>query len=145
MVEAIFAKLSSRTCIIMGIAKRNRLKSRKDISRLMKDGFRYKAYPVHMVVLRSSSGSGEVKCGFSAPKRRFRSAVHRQYVKRVMREVVRPQIGRLKDALDESEDLHVMFIHIGQWPLMYYQVADRISSCINRFLQEESSIESTPS
>lgn len=74
------------------LGKDEKLKSKKLITLLFSEGKRLNAAPLQLMYVKNSnpqSSEFPVKIAFSVPKRHFKLAVHRNRVKRVMREVYR--------------------------------------------------------
>ena len=73
--------------------KSRRLKSRKIISTLFENGTKIKSYPVLglWTFVEQPEADTEIKVAFSVSKKKFRSAVKRNRIKRVMREAYRTQ------------------------------------------------------
>ncbi|NNE28323.1 MAG: ribonuclease P protein component [Saprospiraceae bacterium] len=88
--------------------KKERLKSRKIIHRLFEEGDSLGSFPVRVFFLPNEALG--LKAGFAVPKKKFRSAVSRNKVKRLMRETYRLQ----KSILGEKDlQLSMMFLYLG--------------------------------
>ncbi len=76
-----------------GLCAEERLKSRAAIEALFKGGLSEKAYPLRLVYrfVPVVEGQPAARIGFVAPKRAFRRAHDRNFVKRRMREAYRLQ------------------------------------------------------
>ncbi|MDP3313852.1 ribonuclease P protein component [Lutibacter sp.] len=72
------------------LGKIEKLKSRTAIQDLFSEGKRINAYPLQLIYLPYSfDDNALIKAGFSVPKRNIKLAVHRNRIKRVLREVYR--------------------------------------------------------
>ncbi len=87
----------------------HRLKSRKLIERLFKDGKSVKAYPV-IGVLRVYEPGAPTKIGYSVSKKKFASAVDRNLIKRRMREASRVALS--KGLINRNSGLALMLIYV---------------------------------
>jgi len=94
-----------------------RLKREKDLETLFRTGKAFSAFPLKAIWLLTTPRAGEeampVKAAFSAPKKRFRKAVQRNRVKRLMREAWRLQKKVLEAAVPEAQQFHVFLIFTG--------------------------------
>ncbi len=94
--------------------KEEHLKSKKQIDFLFKKGQLAKAYPIRAVYqwVDRIEGDKHIKAGVSVSKRKFKNAVDRNKVKRVMREALRYQ-KLIHESLWKEEDktLLIMFIY----------------------------------
>lgn len=74
------------------ISKEERLKSTKAFASLFREGNSVKAFPIRLVYrfqAIDSEAKPLIKIGFVASKKKFRHAVHRNRIKRLMRETYR--------------------------------------------------------
>ncbi len=118
--------------------KGERLKSRKLIEQLFIEGKWIKSHPIQLVYLQTNHDSEYlVQTGFSAPKRRFKRAVDRNRIKRLMREAYRLQKHLLPNLKDGNyTKKHVfMFIYMTNDILSYKDVEKHIGELIEKFNQ----------
>jgi ribonuclease P protein component len=92
-----------------------RLKHRKKIESLFQSGKSFSQYPLRVVYSISSATEditlGNIQIAFSVPKKKFKSAVDRNRIKRLMREAYRLQIGTLRKICEENRiSLQAMLI-----------------------------------
>lgn len=64
-------------------------------------------------VVRGEGEISPVRVGFSAPKKKFRKAVDRNRVKRLLREAWRLHKQSLYEAIPADKQLHLFFLFIG--------------------------------
>lgn len=101
-------------------SKEERLKSRKAIAGLFSKGQSYGAYPIRVVWREVELQEGEevkfrAKTAFTVPKKRFKTAVARNLLKRRMRETYRLNKPRLYRKLEKNDVvLEVMLIFTGK-------------------------------
>ena len=97
-----------------GFPKKERLKSRKQIDGLFAGGKSYHAFPVRMAFRLFATPEGSqpgLLVGVSAPKRHFKKAVHRNRIKRLLREAYRLQKGELLTFVEQASlSGHVFFL-----------------------------------
>ncbi|RZJ30385.1 MAG: ribonuclease P protein component, partial [Flavobacterium sp.] len=82
--------------------KTEKLKSRKLIDLLFSEGGSVGKYPLRLAYLKTDFGEeGNIKMAVSVSKRHFKSAVDRNYFKRVLRETYRLNKSLLTDNLQQ--------------------------------------------
>ena len=69
--------------------KDQKLKSKKQIEKLFKEGKSLKAFPLKLIYTPITSREIELKTAVSVPKKLIKTAVHRNRIKRLIREVFR--------------------------------------------------------
>src|SRR5579871_2290870 len=96
--------------------KAEKLKSRKRIDRVFKEGRSFSVFPFKVFfLLAQTPGSPPIQAGFGAASRQFRKAVDRNRIKRLSREAWRLQKQPLVDHLGQKgKSLAVFFIYIGK-------------------------------
>lgn len=90
-----------------------RLKLRKHIEALFQTGKALSIAPVRVIysfVDRVDGEESPVRAGFVVPKKRFKRAVDRNRIKRLMREAWRLQKHELYAEMKEEQQLHVFFV-----------------------------------
>lgn len=91
--------------------KRNRiLKSKKDIDILFTNAQSLSSYPVRVVYFIDSEGNSQFKTSFSVSKRKFKKAVDRNRIKRLLREAFRIQ----QDKISSIGGLKMMWMYTGK-------------------------------
>ncbi len=99
--------------MIESVGKSEKLKSKKLIDRLFMEGKNIKSYPLKLVYIPvDNSENPELKTGVSVPKKLVRTAVKRNRIKRLMREVFRK--NKYLVTKDLSTSYAFMFIHISR-------------------------------
>jgi ribonuclease P protein component len=89
--------------------KHQKLKSRKDIKALFEEGKIVTKYPVKLLWLPLSQQ--DTRAGFAVAKRNFKSAVTRNKIKRLMREVYRLQKQEIQG---RHKTFNLLFLYIGK-------------------------------
>lgn len=93
------------------IRRSERLKSKRAIDRLFRKGERFKE---GKILMRSTleGGSGKMRFGIGVPKKKLRKAHQRNRTKRLMREALRPELGKVRTALFEQRmDADLFFLY----------------------------------
>lgn len=90
-----------------------RLKLRKHIEALFQTGKAFSIVPIRVIfsfVDRANDEVSPVRAGFVVPKKRFKRAVDRNRLKRLMREAWRLQKHELYSEMQPEQQLHVFFV-----------------------------------
>ncbi len=115
----------------------HRLKSRKQIQYLFQDGHSIKQYPVRLVfnILEQTSQDEIIpyKVGFSCSKKKFKRAVDRNRLKRLMRESFRLQQNEM--FFSDGKECHLMFIYMGHELSEYQTIYKATSQLVKQFNQ----------
>jgi ribonuclease P protein component len=113
------------------LGKKERLKSRKAIEQLFKDGRRFTVLPFRIFYLtRAEAG---LKFGTGVSTRNFKKAVDRNRIKRLSREAWRLQKLPLQKTLEEKKaGLHIFLIYTGNEMVDYTFVYEKVTMIINR-------------
>ena len=115
--------------------KDERLKSRKIIERLYKEGKSLKAFPLRMVYFQTRDISNfYVQVGMSVPKRNFKKAVDRNRIKRLMRESYRKQKYLVYDKL--KVPCVFMISYIGKKADKYTDIENKMKELLTSLVKE---------
>ncbi|WP_299062885.1 ribonuclease P protein component [uncultured Polaribacter sp.] len=121
------------------LGKQERLKSKKLIEKLYKEGSYVKSYPLRMVFLQTTHTSEfPAQVGVSVPKRNFKLAVSRNRIKRLMRECYRLQ----KDIVYNNLDEHYVFMitYLGKEEYKYQELFLKMEKLLTLFVNETKKI-----
>lgn len=117
------------------LGKHERLKRRKIIDELFRQGKYFVVSPFRVQYRFVSLPQGHLQAGFSASSRNFKKAVHRNRIKRLTREAWRLQKNGLEKKLGErGQQLALFFIYTGKELPEYQLVYDKIGVVVNRLL-----------
>ena len=116
-----------------------RLKSRRSIGRLFgPEGRSIAAYPVRAIFRRDVDAEEPygIRVAFVVPKKRFKSAVDRNLLKRRLREAFRLNSDRVagtqEECLREKQQCHVLFMYTGKEELSYAEIEKRMQKVLGR-------------
>jgi ribonuclease P protein component len=114
------------------LGKSERLKSRKQIDFLFKEGKKIVLYPFRMMY-RLENGLGTIQAGFTVSSKNFRRAVDRNQIKRLTREAYRRQNKVLKTAVaGNKKQLHLFFIYTGREILSYEKIFQKLTQVLDK-------------
>ena len=117
------------------LGKEEKLKSKKAIEQLFAEGNRLNSFPIQLIYLKKKYQSEfPIKVGFTVPKRSVKLAVHRNRIKRVMREVYRKNKYLFSNNL--KEHYIFMFIYSAKEELKYEDLEFSIKKISTKFLNK---------
>ncbi|WP_417557958.1 ribonuclease P protein component [Mesoflavibacter zeaxanthinifaciens] len=116
--------------------KDEKLKSQKAIEQLFAEGKSVSAYPLRMVYLDNQS---QLKIGVSVSKRNFKLAVHRNRVKRLLREGYRLNKNLLID--NKLDHYTLMFLYISKEMPNFKTIDKKMKALLTKFNDQVSNIE----
>lgn len=115
-----------------------RLKSKKIIGEIFSNGKVIGAHPIKLfwIEVKDSSAVDQpiLQFAFTVSKKKFKKAVDRNRIKRLMRESVRLQKHELikMDEINNSR-FAFMFLYVGEELPKYQNVEQKIKKCIDQF------------
>lgn len=117
------------------LGKQERLKSKKLIEKLYKEGSSVKAFPLRMVFLQTEHTSDyPAQIGVSVAKRNFKKAPDRNRLKRLMRESYRLQ----KEIVYHNLDVPYVFMisYLGKEEKDYEEIYAKMNKLLNLFIKQ---------
>ncbi len=115
--------------------KEEKLKSKKLIEQLFEQGSTLKEFPLRMVYLKVKLGTDyPVKASFSVSKRKFKHAVDRNRIKRLMRECYRMNKYKLYQNIEDEYIL--MFTYIDEKELKYVDIEENMIHLMTKLIQK---------
>ena len=117
------------------LGKKERLKSKKLIEKLYKEGTSVKAFPLRMIFLQTEHTSDyPAQVGVSVAKRNFKKAPDRNRLKRVMRESYRLQ----KEIVYNNLDVPYVFMisYLGKEEKNYEEIYAKMNKLLNLFIKD---------
>ncbi|WP_300433693.1 ribonuclease P protein component [Christiangramia sp.] len=115
--------------------KSQKLKSKKLIDQLFMEGKNIKSYPLKLVYIPIvHSENRELKTGVSVPKKLVKTAVKRNRIKRLMREVFRK--NKYLVTKDLTTSYAFMFIHISREEMSYEKLEKSMIKILEIFREK---------
>jgi ribonuclease P protein component len=119
------------------LGKEERLKSRKMIEHLFAKGKSTSAFPLKLLYDTIEEEKPTLKAGVTASSRKFKKAVDRNRVKRVIKETYRLQKNSLHELLvTKGKSMTLFFIYIGKDLPLYKDVYDKMGVLLRRITNE---------
>jgi ribonuclease P protein component len=123
------------------LGKNERLKSRKQIEQLFKEGKKFVLTPFRIFYISTKNevqnSSIQLQFGVGVSNRNFKKAVDRNRIKRLTREAWRIQKNELKESLISSgKQLNVFFIYTGKEVPDIYLVKDKVAVVLKKLLEK---------
>ena len=119
--------------------KNEKLKSRKRIAGLFEGGQSFAKYPLRVVwaAVEQQEGGAAIQFGVSVAKKKFPKAVHRNRIRRLVREAWRQQKYRLVEATPgKRQALAVMMLYTGTEELPFAEIEAAMKELIHRLLKK---------
>jgi ribonuclease P protein component len=114
--------------------KNEKLKSRKLIKQLFLKGKSISDYPLRLIYLQSEYPSNKkIQTSFSVSKRKFRKAVDRNRIKRVLRECYRKNKQLIYKDIFENHIL--MFTYLDENELKYVDIEEKMIHLLMKLAQ----------
>ena len=115
--------------------KEEKLKSKKQIEQLFAEGNIVKDFPILMKFLKTDVNDFPIKVAFSVPKKNFKLAVHRNRIKRLLRETYRLNKHVLLNNVDGK--YVVMFIYTDKKEWSYIELEEKMITVLNKFNKKQ--------
>jgi ribonuclease P protein component len=121
------------------LGKSERLKSRKQIEQLFREGKNFALSPFRIYYLISpliNSSPSNLQFGTGASGKNFKRAVDRNRIKRLTREAYRLQKKQLQETLTQKKiQLNVFFIYTGKELPVFNVVKEKVNVILNKLIK----------
>jgi ribonuclease P protein component len=116
--------------------KDEKLKSRKTIEQLFKDGKSFSNFPFRVLWQFTKAAKGPIQTGFAVSSKHFKKAVDRNRIKRQMREAYRLQKNELQTRLTHHQkQLAVFIIYVGNELPDYDFIFEKTDHVLTRLIK----------
>ncbi|MET2986568.1 ribonuclease P protein component [Aureibaculum conchae] len=117
------------------LKKEEKLKNKRLIETLFEEGKSLSKFPLRLVYLQMEHSSNyPIQVAFSAPKRKFKKAVDRNRIKRLMREAYRKNKHLLHNGIEEKHI--IMFTYTDENELKYVEIEEKLIFLLKKFLEK---------
>ncbi len=118
------------------LKKTDRLKSRKAIELLYKNGKSFSVFPFRIQFLVTNFEPG-LKAGFSAPSKNFKKATDRNKIKRLLKEAYRLQKNEITNHPSLVKNgLHIFIIYTNKEIPSYSFVAEKLHLVLQKLTKQ---------
>ena len=116
--------------------KDEKLKSRKTIEQLFKEGKSFSIFPFRILWNLHKKNTGPLQTGFAVSSKHFKKAVDRNRIKRLMREAYRLQKNDLQNQLTQQQKQAVVFfIYVGNELPEYSLIFEKTKAVLNGLIK----------
>ncbi|MFT6796905.1 MAG: ribonuclease P protein component [Maribacter sp.] len=111
--------------------KKEKLKSKKLIEQLFVEGKSVSQYPIKLIYLKVDQQEALIKAGVAVPKKKFKSAVSRNHLKRLLRESYR--LNKALVSNNTEDKFAFLFLYIGKETLPFEVMQHKMTLLLKKF------------
>lgn len=117
--------------------KSNRLKSQQKIDQLFVDSNSFTHFPLKVFWRSTETTESSIQIAFGVSKKKLSKAVHRNHIKRLLRESYRQQYKSLESIVSEKgKHLQIMLIFLDTQLWSFQELNNKISVTLKRLKKE---------
>lgn len=112
-------------------SKKEKLKSKRVIGQLFAEGSNLSVFPLKLIYLGIETQEVSIKAGVTVPKKNFKSAVHRNKIKRLLREAYRLNKGIVFN--NTQGNFAFLILYLGKEIPAFEDVASKMKLLLEKF------------
>lgn len=117
--------------------KKEKLKSRKQLQQLFTKGKTFSIFPVKVFFELNETQDNIIKTGVGVSSRNFKKAVHRNYIKRLLREVYRTEKTELiKFLKEQNKQISLFLLYVDKAMPEYNLLKQKIKKSLDKLMIE---------
>jgi len=117
--------------------KKEKLKSKKQLDKIFASGKSFTIFPIKVIYNLVEEQDSIIKTGVGVSSRFFKKAVHRNRIKRLLREAYRTEKQPLHIYLNNNQkQLNVFLLFAGRSLPAYSLIKEKMKLCIERVIKE---------
>src|SRR5690348_11337109 len=119
----------------LSLGKNERLKSRKIIDKVFKEGKNMTIFPLKVHYMFCTTLTDPLQAGFTVSSRQFKRAVDRNRIRRLIREAYRLQKSSLQQTLEENkQQLALFIIYLGKELPEFQLISDKTKLMLTKLI-----------
>lgn len=111
--------------------RKEKLKSKRLIAAIFAEGKSISQYPIKLIYLKVDQQDAFIQAGVTVPKKKFKSAVKRNHLKRLLREAYRLNKGLVFNNTDDK--FAFLFLYLGTETLPFKVVQHKMTLLLKKF------------
>lgn len=111
--------------------KKEKLKSKKLIGQLFSEGSSLSVFPLKLIYFRKENQDVPIKTAVSVPKKNFKQAVHRNKIKRLVRESYRLNKGMVFN--NTQGNFAFLFLYLGKDMPTFVEIESKMKLVLEKF------------
>jgi ribonuclease P protein component len=117
--------------------KKEKLKSRKQLEHIFTEGKSFTVFPVKIFYELNNEQDNIIKTGVGVSRKNFRKSVHRNRIKRLLREAYRTEKPALLNYLEENKkQIALFFLYVDKIQPDYFSLKQTIQTAIKKLISE---------
>jgi len=120
--------------------KKEKLKSRKQLEQIFTEGKSLTVFPIKIFYELNQEQDNIIKTGVGVSRKNFRKSVHRNRIKRLLREAYRTEKTELLNYLEENKkQIALFFLYIDKTQPDYFSLKQTMQTAIKKLISEMAS------